>query len=54
MSLKELMLQCNRCHHKWLRRTLTRPVQCPACKTPLWDKDRVRKLSPQRRAARRK
>ena len=51
--LKELMLQCNRCNHKWLRRTLTEPKQCPACRSKFWNKPRVRKVKRARRAERR-
>jgi predicted Zn-ribbon and HTH transcriptional regulator len=51
--LEELMLQCNRCRHKWLRRSLTPPKQCPRCKTAFWDKPRVRKITRDRRAAKR-
>jgi len=35
------VLTCNRCGYSWSPRT-AQPVRCPACKTPLWDQDRVR------------
>jgi len=50
--LSDLMLQCNRCGHRWLRRTITDPVQCPKCKTKYWNQPRVRKIKRARRAAR--
>jgi hypothetical protein len=53
VSLHELMLQCNRCKHKWLRRTATEPKQCPKCKTTFWNEPRVRKIARDRRAAKR-
>jgi predicted Zn-ribbon and HTH transcriptional regulator len=52
-SLKELILQCKRCSHRWLRRTLTPPKQCPACKTTFWNQPRVRKIAHARRAVKR-
>jgi predicted Zn-ribbon and HTH transcriptional regulator len=51
--LKDLMLRCNRCGHQWLRRTLTPPLQCPKCKTTFWNKPRLRKITRDRRAAKR-
>jgi len=37
------VLHCKRCGHKWYPRTPKKPEVCPKCKSPLWDKDRVRK-----------
>jgi hypothetical protein len=31
-------LECKRCHHAWNARTERRPVQCPKCKSPTWDR----------------
>lgn len=31
---------CLRCGHTWLPRIEGRPVQCPKCKSPNWDKVR--------------
>lgn len=33
--------KCNRCDHKWWRRTPERPNWCPKCHSPYWDKQRV-------------
>lgn len=35
------LLTCKRCGASWEPRT-AHPVRCPACKSPLWDQDRVR------------
>ncbi len=34
-------LQCCRCNHKWIPRIEDRPKNCPACKSPRWDKPPV-------------
>lgn len=34
-------LTCKRCGHAWIPRT-TRPLRCPACNSPYWDRDRAR------------
>ncbi len=34
--------QCERCEHKWVPRTERRPTICPRCKSPYWDKKRIR------------
>lgn len=31
---------CERCGHTWLPRIETKPVLCPKCKSPSWDKKR--------------
>ena len=41
MNLKDLMAKCGRCGHEWLRR-IASPVHCPKCKSPYWNKPRVR------------
>ncbi len=37
-----LRWQCNRCGHEWVPRTEGVPARCPKCKTPYWNKARVR------------
>lgn len=32
--------RCLRCEHEWLGRGQKKPVQCPRCKSPYWDKER--------------
>lgn len=32
------MLTCLRCGHRWTPRIKRRPVQCPACHSPAWDR----------------
>jgi hypothetical protein len=33
---------CERCKHKWFPRRKSKPVICPKCKSPYWDKKRKR------------
>jgi len=35
------IVECNRCKHKWA--TKINPKYCPKCKSPYWNKKRVRK-----------
>jgi DNA-directed RNA polymerase subunit RPC12/RpoP len=35
-------LNCNRCQHEWYPRMEKLPVRCPECKSPYWNKKRVR------------
>lgn len=37
-------LSCNRCGHTWSQRKADLPKNCPGCKSPYWNKDRVRQL----------
>lgn len=32
--------QCTRCGHEWFPRTPEKPMVCPKCKSPYWDKPR--------------
>jgi hypothetical protein len=32
-------LVCRRCRHQWYARAARRPVQCPRCKSPAWDRE---------------
>jgi hypothetical protein len=52
-QLDGLRLTCIRCRHSWLRRVIEDPKQCPACRTRLWNTPRTRKISKERKAARR-
>jgi len=36
------VLTCNRCLHKWASRMVIEPKLCPGCKSPYWNKPRVR------------
>jgi hypothetical protein len=38
MSVGE-RLNCRRCGHEWYARAAGRPVQCPRCKSPAWDRE---------------
>lgn len=37
-------LSCNRCGHSWIPRKTELPGTCPHCKSPYWNKERVRKV----------
>jgi len=43
----EMNLKCNRCNHSWYSRTPNNPKVCPKCKSPYWNKKRIRKLGEQ-------
>ena len=33
----EMICDCLRCGHGWVKRVAGRPVRCPKCKQPNWD-----------------
>ena len=33
---------CKRCGHAWVPRKDNRPKQCPGCRSPYWDRERIR------------
>ena len=33
---------CKRCNHKWIPRKSEKPIICPKCKSPYWDKERIK------------
>lgn len=41
------MLECTRCGYKWFPRTLTLPEACARCRSPYWNKPRVRNIKKQ-------
>jgi Zn finger protein HypA/HybF involved in hydrogenase expression len=41
-NMKIATLKCLRCNHKWIPRK-TDIVQCPKCKSALWNKKKVAK-----------
>lgn len=34
--------RCERCGHVWAPRTSRRPIICPKCKSPYWDRPRLK------------
>ena len=36
--------RCERCGHEWLPRNDQAPKVCPKCKSPYWDKPRIKDL----------
>ncbi len=40
MGIEEKICRCVRCGHEWVRRVGHRPVCCPKCITPYWDRER--------------
>lgn len=43
---------CKRCGWEWASKVET-PVQCPACRSKYWDKDRVNDIPPEKMAKKR-
>ena len=43
-DLELTVLECNRCKHKWHPKTNKKPKVCPECKSPYWDKPRIKKV----------
>jgi Zn finger protein HypA/HybF involved in hydrogenase expression len=42
---QDVWLECSRCEHRWLRRDMKKlPGVCPKCKSPYWNKNRIRKV----------
>ncbi len=41
----DVSFTCNRCGHKWIPRENGEPAVCPSCKSPYWNKARVRKVA---------
>jgi len=40
MDIKLPTLRCKRCGHKWHPRKEEKPLICPKCKSPYWDRER--------------
>jgi rubrerythrin len=34
---------CKRCGYTWMRRAYKLPIQCPKCKSPYWNRKRVKR-----------
>lgn len=42
IEIKVKAYKCNKCGKEWIPRTYKeRPLVCPKCKSPRWDKKRV-------------
>ncbi|MBI2004166.1 hypothetical protein HYS72_01745 [Candidatus Pacearchaeota archaeon] len=39
-KIKVTAYKCDRCSHKWLPRNSEKPIICPKCKSPYWNKPR--------------
>lgn len=39
-NMKIPTLDCKRCNHAWYPRAQKKPVLCPKCKSPYWNRDR--------------
>lgn len=40
MKIKLTKLRCRRCDWTWIPRKEKKPVVCPNCHSPYWDKER--------------
>jgi hypothetical protein len=36
-------LTCKRCNYSWTPRKKQKPVQCPKCKSPYWNREKVKR-----------
>jgi hypothetical protein len=45
-------INCLRCKHEWYQRTPAKPVRCPKCGSPYWDRPRQINKKPQQPAVR--
>ena len=45
-------LNCGICGHTWVRRKTTRPVKCPECNSPNWDRTDFQRVSKKRASVR--
>ncbi len=43
MEIKFTKLKCKRCNYEWLPRKEELPITCPKCRSPYWQKERIRK-----------
>jgi len=41
----DVFFTCNRCGHKWTPRENGEPKVCPSCKSPYWNKERIRNVA---------
>jgi hypothetical protein len=37
-------MKCNRCNHEWVKRISHKPMFCPSCKSPYWNKQRKNRI----------
>ena len=42
MRKKIKIVKCNRCNHEWVLRKKSEPKWCPRCRSPYWNKPRIR------------
>jgi len=40
------VLECNRCGYRWMQQRLAIPGTCSNCRSPYWNKERVRRINP--------
>ncbi len=41
-EVKVAAYKCERCGHIWVPKTDRRPIICPKCKSPYWDRARLK------------
>ena len=41
MEVTKAMWTCRKCGHIWINRKPTKPIQCPKCRTYLWERELV-------------
>lgn len=53
VELNVMGYRCERCGHEWQPRNEEEPRVCPKCKSPYWDRERVRNLKKKKTKERR-
>jgi predicted Zn-ribbon and HTH transcriptional regulator len=43
-QITERIRHCGRCEHTWVAQVAI-PKQCPACRSPYWNRPRVRRIT---------
>jgi predicted Zn-ribbon and HTH transcriptional regulator len=43
-QITERIRHCGRCEHTWVAQVAI-PKQCPACRSPYWNRPRVRRIA---------
>ena len=38
-----IILKCKRCGYVWHPRNKTIPIRCPDCRTPYWNREKIKK-----------
>ena len=42
VEVQKAFWECRKCGHMWVNRKPVKPIQCPKCRTYLWDREQVK------------